>query len=104
VLPIRKDSVIPDDKRWMIRGVDRRVRKAIKDAAKAEGTSVGTWVLRALQRSLETAEGAPATVEGLKERMRLVEARMEVLEKSHRRLHQKVQAANHRIEKPQAKM
>lgn len=87
----------------MIRGVDRRVRKAIKDAAKAEGTNVGTWVLRALQRSLETAEGAPATVEGLKERMRLVEARMEVLEKSHRRLHQKVQTANHRIEKPQRK-
>jgi hypothetical protein len=79
-----------DDKRWMIRGVDREVRKAIKNAAKAEGMSVGTWVRRSLIGSLDVASKGPATVTDLAERMRLLEARLSVLERSHRALHQKV--------------
>ena len=78
-----------DDKRWMIRGVDHEVRKAVKNAAKAEGMSVGTWVRRSLMRSLDVASKGPATVTDLAERMRLLEARLSVLERSHRALHQK---------------
>jgi hypothetical protein len=46
----------------MIRGVDREIRKAIKDAAKTEGVSVGTWVRRSLVRALDPAADGPITV------------------------------------------
>jgi hypothetical protein len=82
-----------DDKRWMIRGVDREIRKAVKNAAKAEGVSVGTWVRRSLTRSLDVASKGPATITDLAERTRLLEARLGVLEGSHRTLHQKIQAS-----------
>jgi hypothetical protein len=80
-----------DDKRWMIRGVDREIRKAVKNAAKAEGVSVGAWVRRALLSSLDIASKGPATVADLAEQARLLEARLSVLERSHRSLHQKLQ-------------
>ena len=76
----------------MIRGVDREIRKAIKDAAKAEGISVGIWVRRGLLRTLEATAKGPATLLDLSERMGVLEARLSVLEKSHRALHQSVQA------------
>lgn len=83
----------------MIRGVDHRTRKAIKDAAKAEGTSLGTWVRRALLRALDTTADGPATLMDLSERMRVLAARLSVLEKSHRDLHQSVHASESLIGK-----
>jgi hypothetical protein len=83
----------------MIRGVDREIRNAIKDAAKAEGVSVGTWVRRSLVRGLDASADAPATVMDLSEHMRILGARLAVLEKSHRALHQKVHVANGRAAK-----
>jgi hypothetical protein len=91
---IRKGRVIADDKRWMIRGVDREIRKAIKDAARAEGISVGTWVRRGLLRTLDATANGPATLLDLSERVGVLEARLSVLEKSHRALHQRVQATD----------
>ncbi len=90
---IWKGRTIADDKRWMIRGVDREVRKAAKDAAKAEGLSVGAWVRRSIVRALEAAADGPAAAMDLSQRMRLLEARLSVLEKSHLDLHQKVRSA-----------
>jgi hypothetical protein len=74
----------------MIRGVDREIRKAIKDAAKAEGISVGTWVRRSLVRALDASADGPATVMDLSERVRALAARLSVLEKSHRALHREL--------------
>jgi hypothetical protein len=74
----------------MIRGVDREIRKAIKDAAKAEGVSVGTWVRRSLVRALDATADGPATVMDLSEHVRVLGARLSVLEKSYRALHQEV--------------
>ena len=78
----------------MIRGVDREIRKAIKDAAKAEGSSVGTWVRRALLRALDATADGPATVMDVSERLRILSARLSVVEKSHRDLHRKVHATS----------
>src|SRR5258707_14614952 len=78
----------------MIRGVDREIRKAIKDAAKAEGVSVGTWVRRSLVRGLDASADGPATVMELSEHVRMLGARLSVLEKSHRALHQKIHVAD----------
>jgi hypothetical protein len=80
-----------DDKRWMIRGVDREIRKAVKNAAKTEGVSVGVWVRRAIERGLEVAAKRPAG--DLSEHVHLLEARLNVLERSHRNLHQKFSTA-----------
>jgi hypothetical protein len=80
-----------DDKRWMIRGVDREIRKAVKNAARTEGVSVGVWVRRALERGLEVAAKRPAG--DLNEHVHILEARLSVLEQSHRNLHHKVHAA-----------
>jgi hypothetical protein len=78
----------------MIRGVDREIRKAVKDAAKAEGASVGTWVRRSLVRALAAAAKGPAAAADLSEHVRLLEARLSVLEQSHRALNQKVHVAD----------
>jgi localization factor PodJL len=83
----------------MIRGVDREIRKAVKDAAKAEGISVGRWVRRSLVRALDASADGPATVMDLSERVRMLGARLSVLEKSHRALHRVVREA----ESPAAK-
>jgi hypothetical protein len=80
----------------MIRGVDREIRKAVKDAAKAEGVSVGTWVRRSLVRGLDASADGPATVMDLSEHMRVLGARLSLLETSHRALHQKVHVGNGR--------
>jgi hypothetical protein len=74
----------------MIRGVDRKVRKAVKEAAKGEGVGVGVWVRRALVRALDSSADGPPTVMSLNDRMRILGARLTVLEKSHRDLHQKL--------------
>jgi hypothetical protein len=74
----------------MIRGVDRKVRKAVKDAAKSEGVGVGVWVRRALVRALGSNTDDPAEVLNLTEHMRILGARLSVLEKSHRDLHHKI--------------
>ena len=55
----------------MIRGVDRETRKSIKDAARAEGISVGTWVRRCLLRTLKATADGPATLMDLREQMRI---------------------------------
>lgn len=78
----------------MIRGVNRETREAVKDAAKTEGVSVGAWVRRCLIRALDATPDGPATVVELSERMRVLEARLSVLEKSHRTLHQEVHIAD----------
>jgi hypothetical protein len=77
----------------MIRGVDRQVRKAVKDAAKTEGVGVGVWVRRALVRALGSTADDTTTVTNLSEHMRILGARLSVLEKSHRDLHKKVHVA-----------
>ena len=79
-----------DDKRWMIRGVDREIRKAVKNAARTEGVSVGVWVRRAIERGLDVAAKRPTG--DLSEHVHVLEARLSVLERSHRNLHQKVTA------------
>jgi hypothetical protein len=83
----------------MIRGVDREIREAIKDAAKTEGVSVGTWVRRSLVRALEPTADGPTTVIELSKHMQILNARLSVLEKSYRALHQKAHVAD----KPAAK-
>lgn len=82
-----------DDKRWMIRGVDRDIRKAVKEAAKAEGVGVGTWVRRAIVHALDAASDGPASSVDLAKRLHLLTVRLSVLEKSHRALHQQIQLA-----------
>jgi hypothetical protein len=78
----------------MIRGVDRKVRKAVKDAAKSEGVGVGVWVRRALVRALDSNTDDPAVVANMTEHLRILGARLSVLEKSHRDLHQKFHTAD----------
>jgi hypothetical protein len=78
----------------MIRAVDREIRKAIKDTAKAEGVSVGTWVRRSLVRALDASADGPASVMDLSERLRAFAARLNVLEKSHRALHRELHVAD----------
>ena len=78
-----------DDERWMIRGVGKGLRKAIKEAARSEGVSIGIWVRRALEHALESARKRPTSMFDVNERLRLVEARLELLEKAQRkRAHQ----------------
>src|SRR5262245_34695248 len=93
-LAIRKGRVIADDKRWMIRGVDREIRKAVKDAARTEGVSVGTWVRRCLVRAIKAAADAPTTMSDLSKHVRILDARLGVLEKSHRDLHHELHATD----------
>jgi hypothetical protein len=78
----------------MIRGVDREIRNAVKDAAKVEGVSVGTWVRRSLVQALDATAGGPTTLRDLSEHMRILGARLSVLENSHRALHRKVHVTN----------
>jgi hypothetical protein len=78
----------------MIRGVGRDIRKAVKDAAKTEGVNVGAWVRRSIVRALDATADGPTTVHELSEHVRLLGARLSVLEKSHRALHQQVHAAD----------
>ena len=87
----------------MIRGVDREIRKAIKDAAKTEGVSVGTWVRRSLVRALDPAADGPITVIELSKHMQILNARLSVLEKSYRALHQKLMSPISRPLNPQAR-
>ena len=61
---------------------------------RAEGISVGIWVRRGLLRTLEATAKGPATLLDLSERMGVLEARLSVLEKSHRALHQSVHATD----------
>ena len=91
---IRKDRVIVDDKRWMIRGIGREIRKAVKDAAKTEGISVGTWVRRSIVQGLDATANGPTTLVELGKHVRVIAARLSVLEKSHRELHHEVHAAD----------
>ena len=86
----------------MIRGVDRKVRKAVKDAAKTEGVGVGVWVRRALVRALDSNTDDPAKVVNLTEHMRILGARLSVLEKSHRDLHHEVHGPGKRIVNPES--
>ena len=81
------------DKRWMIRGVGRDIRKAVKDAAKTEGVSVGAGARRSIVRALDVTADGPPSVIALTERAH-VAACLSVLERSHRALHQEVHAAN----------
>ncbi len=69
-----------DDKRWMIRGVDKGLRKAIKDAASAEGVSIGNWVRRALQQALANAPDGPVTMADFNERIQNLDRRLALLE------------------------
>jgi hypothetical protein len=78
----------------MIRGIGREIRKAVKDAAKTEGVSVGTWVRRSIVQGLDAAANGSTTFVELSKDVRMIAARLTVLEKSHRELHQKVHAAD----------
>jgi outer membrane murein-binding lipoprotein Lpp len=91
---LRTGRAIADGKRWMIRGVDREIRKAVKDAARAEGISVGTWARRSLVRGLDASADGPATVMEPSKQVRLLGARLSLLKKSHRALHRDVHAAD----------
>ena len=81
----------------MIRGVDPATRKVVKSAAKAEGMSVGRWVRRALAAALDTSAASSSTADATGERLRLVEARLDVVEKSHRTLHHRVLSSDYRL-------
>lgn len=70
-----------DDKRWMIRGVDKTLRKAIKETAKAEGVSIGSWVRRALERSLEEDAATPRGRD-VGARLAALESRITALERA----------------------
>jgi hypothetical protein len=85
------------DDRWMIRGVDPATRRAVKAAAEAEGMSVGRWVRRALSAALDAAAASPSTADTMDARLRLIEARLDVVEKSHRTLHHRVLASDYRL-------
>ena len=80
----------------MIRGVDPATRKVVKAAAKAEGMSVGRWVRRALAVALDATAAGSSTADAAGERLRLLEARLDVLEKSHRTLHHRVLSSDYR--------
>jgi hypothetical protein len=80
----------------MIRGVDREIRKSIKEAARAEGISVGTWVRRCLQQGLKAPPNGPASVMDLHEQLRKFEARLEILENSARALQPKIHVTDTR--------
>jgi hypothetical protein len=77
----------------MIRGVGRDIRNAAKDAARKEGVGVGAWVRRSIIRALNATADEPATIVELSEHVRILGARLSVLENSHRVLHQEVHAA-----------
>jgi len=66
----------------MIRGVDKAMRKAIKDAAKAEGISIGAWVTRALRRALDRAPDQPADIVTLADAVEMLDARVTMLEQA----------------------
>jgi len=83
----------------MIRGVDRKMREAVKAAAKAEGASLGAWVRRALEQSLAKPADRALPLSQLSRRIRLCEARVEMLEKLHRGLQHKVFTAAIRASK-----
>jgi len=69
------------DDRWMIRGVDKTLQRAVKRRAKIEGLSIGGWVKRALTTALrDDAGGAPDVTAWLR-RLDAVEARMEAIER-----------------------
>jgi hypothetical protein len=78
----------------MIRGVDREIRKSIKEAARAEGISVGTWVRRCLQRGLNAPADDPASVMNLREQLRKFEARLDSLEQLTRALQPNIHVAD----------
>lgn len=92
---MRGSAVIIDDDRWMIRGVDSTTRKVVKARAKAEGMSLGRWVRRALQAALDADKAS--TLDGVNERLRVLEARLDVLEQSHRTLHHRVLSTDNRF-------
>jgi hypothetical protein len=81
----------------MIRGVDPATRRDVKARAKAEGMSLGRWVLRAIKSALDATADTPSTVDGLHKRLRILEARLDVLEQSHRTLHHHVLATDNRL-------
>jgi hypothetical protein len=85
------------DDRWMIRGVDPATRKVVKAAAKAEGMSVGRWVRRALTAAFDATTAGSSMADAAGERLRLLEARLDVLEKSHRTLHHRILASDYRV-------
>jgi len=91
------ESVSLADDRWMIRGVDPATRKVVKAAAKAEGMSVGRWVRRALAAALDATTAGSSMADAAGERLRLLEARLDVLEKSHRTLHHRVLSSDYRL-------
>lgn len=95
--------MVADDDRWMIRGIDLATRRIVKARAKAEGMSLGSWVRRALQSSLESSAGGPSTIDSLNKRLRILEARLDVLEQSHRTLHHRVLTTDNRFVQSQYK-
>jgi hypothetical protein len=66
----------------MIRGVDRKMRKAIKDAARAEGVAVGTWVRRSLLQALDAGADGPLSLSDLNQRLRELGTRLSLLERT----------------------
>lgn len=77
----------------MIRGVGRDIRNAAKDAARKEGVGVGAWVRRLIIRALNATADESATLAELSEHVRILGARLSVLENLHRALRQEVHAA-----------
>jgi hypothetical protein len=74
----------------MIRGVGRDLRQAVKEAAKTEGIGVGAWVRRSITSALGAMADGPAGLTELSKHVRVLEARLSVLEESYRTLHQAV--------------
>lgn len=72
--------LMTNDDRWMLRGVGKDIRKAVKERAAAEGVSIGNWVKKALRLALEQPiDGRPPPdveerLAQLEHRMRRVEA------------------------------
>ena len=67
------------DDRWMIRGIDKALQRAVKRRAKIEGQSIGGWVRRVLSAALLENPGQDAAP--LARRLEAVEGRMEAMER-----------------------
>lgn len=68
-----------EDDRWMIRGIDKSLQRAVKRRAKIEGQSIGGWVRRALAQALRQDQTADAA--GLAQRLEAMESRLEAMER-----------------------
>lgn len=67
------------DDRWMLRGVGKDIRKAVKERAAADGVSIGKWVKKALRSALDQSNDGHSPPD-FEDRLAQMEARLQRLE------------------------